>query len=78
VKNADEKPIQARFWLEWGSSIAGQSLPVALSRFRVVHSDSISTRSSQAVEVTTPGPSTPLIIAFAMISSGRDDRVEEI
>jgi hypothetical protein len=23
-------PIQARFWLEWGCSTAGQSLPVAL------------------------------------------------
>jgi hypothetical protein len=37
-------PIQAWFWLEWGSSTAGQSLPAARSRFRAVHSDSISTR----------------------------------
>jgi hypothetical protein len=42
-------PIQARFWLEWGSSTAGQSLPAARSRFRAVHSDSISTRPSQPV-----------------------------
>ena len=40
-------PIQARFWLEWGSSTVGQSLPAARSRFRAVHSDSISTRPSQ-------------------------------
>ena len=33
---ADGWPIQARFWLEWGSS-------TARSHFRVVHSDSIST-----------------------------------
>ena len=37
-------PIQARFWLEWGSAIAGQSVPAARSRVRAVHSDSISTR----------------------------------
>src|ERR1700722_10666242 len=36
-------PIQARVWLEWGSSTAGQSLPDARSRFLAVHSDSIST-----------------------------------
>jgi hypothetical protein len=39
-------PIQAWLWLEWGSSTAGQSLPAARSRFRAVHSDSISTRPS--------------------------------
>ncbi len=37
------------FWLEWGSYIAGRSLPAARSRFRAVHSDSISTRRSQPV-----------------------------
>jgi hypothetical protein len=37
-------PTQARLWLEWGSSIARASLPAARSRFRAVHSDSISTR----------------------------------
>jgi PD-(D/E)XK nuclease superfamily protein len=42
-------PTQARFWLEWGSSTAEQSLPAARSRFRAVHSDSISTRPSQPV-----------------------------
>jgi hypothetical protein len=42
-------PIQARFWLEWGSSIAGQSLPAARSRFRAVHSDSISIRPREPV-----------------------------
>jgi hypothetical protein len=43
VFQSDGWPIQAWFWLEWGSSTAGQSLPAALSRFRVVYSDSIST-----------------------------------
>jgi hypothetical protein len=42
-------PIQARFWLERGSSMAGQSVAAARSRFRAVHSDSISTRPSQPV-----------------------------
>src|SRR5438477_2431576 len=36
VNPKDGWPIQARFWLEWGSSTAGQSLPVARSRFRAV------------------------------------------
>jgi hypothetical protein len=38
----DEWPTQAWFWLEWGRSTAGQSLPTTLSCFRVVYSDSIS------------------------------------
>jgi len=42
-------PIQARFWLEWGSSTAGQSVPAARSRFRAVHSDSIGTGRSAPV-----------------------------
>ena len=42
-------PTQARFWLEWGNSTAGQSLPAARSRLRAVHSDSISTRPSSPV-----------------------------
>ncbi len=42
-------PAQARFWLEWGSSRAGQSFPAARSRFLAVHSHSISTRPSQPV-----------------------------
>jgi hypothetical protein len=41
--------IQARFWLEWGSSTLGQSFPAARSRRRAVHSDSISTRPSAPV-----------------------------
>src|ERR1700732_4483942 len=32
-------PTQARFWLEWGSSTAGQSLPATLSCFCIVYSD---------------------------------------
>ncbi len=36
-------PIQARCWLEWGSSTSGQTLPAALSCFRAVCSDSIAT-----------------------------------
>jgi hypothetical protein len=40
--NRDGWPTQAWFWLEWGSSTAGQSLPAAVFRFRVVHFDSIS------------------------------------
>src|SRR5437868_4138075 len=47
---------QACFWLEWGSSIAGQSLPATRSRFRAVHSDSISTRPSQPVAVAKTAP----------------------
>jgi hypothetical protein len=66
-------PIQVQFWLEWGSSTAGQSLLEACSRFRLVYSDSIFTHPMQTL---TPGPSTPQIIALAMICSGRDDRVE--
>ena len=34
VRIADGWPTQACFWLEWGSSTAGQSLPAARSRFR--------------------------------------------
>ena len=37
-------PTQARVWLEWGSSMAGQSRPSARSRSLAVHSDSISTQ----------------------------------
>jgi hypothetical protein len=33
---------------------------------------------SQPADITTAGPSTPQIIALAMICSGRDDRVGEI
>jgi hypothetical protein len=55
-----------------------RNLPAALSCFRVVYSDSISTRSPRPVDLTTAGPSTPQIIAFAMICSGRDDRIEKI
>ena len=39
-------PTQAWFWLERGSFTAGQSLPAALSCFRVVYSDSISAAKS--------------------------------
>jgi len=39
---ADGWPIQAWFWLEWGSSELEMSVPAALSRFRAVHSDSMS------------------------------------
>jgi hypothetical protein len=46
-------PTQARFWLEWGSSTAGQSVPAARSRFRAVHSDSISTRPSDGWAILT-------------------------
>ena len=59
----DGWPIQVWFWLEWGSSTAGQSLPAAGSRFRAVHPDSISA-SSRPGEVTTASPSTPRIIAL--------------
>jgi|HubBroStandDraft_6_1064221.scaffolds.fasta_scaffold01994_8 hypothetical protein len=71
-------PTQARFWLESGSSAAGRSLPVALSCFRAVNSHSIPAHPLQPGDVTTQGPSTPQIIAFAVICSGRDDRVGEI
>jgi hypothetical protein len=39
-------PTQAVLWLEWGSSTAGHNFRAARSRFRAVHSDSISTRPS--------------------------------
>jgi hypothetical protein len=42
-------PTQARCWLEWGSSTAGQRRPAALSRFLAAHSDSISTHPSHPV-----------------------------
>jgi predicted nucleic acid-binding protein len=42
-------PTQAFLWLEWGSSTAGHNFPAARSRFRAVHSDSISTRLSAPV-----------------------------
>ena len=42
-------PTQAFLWLEWGSSTAGHNFPAARSRFRTVHSDSISTRPSPLV-----------------------------
>jgi hypothetical protein len=42
-------PTQARLWLEWGSSTAAHNRPAARSRFRAVHSDSISTRPSHPV-----------------------------
>src|SRR5437588_6445618 len=47
-------PIQARLWLEWGSSTAGKSLPAARSRFRAVHSDSISTDPMQTFNTRSP------------------------
>jgi hypothetical protein len=79
-------PTQAWFWLEWGSSIAGQSLPAALSCFRVVDSDSIFTVPHSRVTSQQQVPfdfaqgrlSTPQTTALAMIRSGRDDRIEEI
>ena len=53
-------PTQAWFWLEWGSSTAGQSLPAARSRFRAIHSDSISTRLQRRLRsgenCSTPSP----------------------
>jgi len=42
-------PTQARFWLEWGSSIFGHNRPAARSRLFAVHCDSISTRPSHPV-----------------------------
>jgi hypothetical protein len=55
---------QARSWLEWECSTSGQSLPAALRTKHKVPFDFAQGRLS-----------TPQIIAFAMISSGRDDRV---
>ena len=45
----DGWPTQAWFWLGWGSSTAGQSLPAARSRRLAVHSHSISTRPCHPV-----------------------------
>jgi hypothetical protein len=54
-------------WLEWGSSTVGQSLPAALKTKHKVPFDFAQGRLS-----------TPQIIAFAMISSGRDDREGDV
>jgi hypothetical protein len=45
--------------------------------FFLAYSDLISS-VPQLVNVPVAGPSTPQIIAFPMICSGRDDRVEKI
>jgi len=42
-------PIQAVFWLEWGSFTAGHNVPAALSRFLAAYSHSISTVPAQPV-----------------------------
>jgi hypothetical protein len=42
-------PTQALFWLEWGGSSAGRSLPAARSLILAAHSHSISTRPAQPV-----------------------------
>ena len=42
-------PIQAFFWLEWGSGTRGTNLPAAASLRLAIHSDSLSTRPSQPV-----------------------------
>ena len=44
VSFSDGWPIQARFWLEWGSSTAGRSFLVAPSCFRAVDVNSIPQR----------------------------------
>jgi hypothetical protein len=69
---------QARFWLEWGSSTDGQSVPATGSRFQAIHSNSISIRPSQWNDVTTADLSTPKITAPAMICSSRGAEIEEI
>ena len=48
-------PFKPAFGLSGGSSTAGQSFPAARSRFRAVHSDSISTCPSQPVERAPTG-----------------------
>ena len=47
-------PTQARFWLEWGSSTAGQSLPAASSRFRVLYSEICSGRDDSVKDLNIP------------------------
>src|SRR6266851_6543218 len=42
LNGRDGCSTQAQSWLEWGSSTTGQSLASALSCFRVVYSESIS------------------------------------
>jgi len=49
--------------------------PAIRSRFRVVHSDSISTRPMQT---SAQGPSTPQTTAPAVICSGRDDKLGDL
>jgi hypothetical protein len=57
-------PNQARFWLEWGSSMAGQSVPAARSCLRAVHSNLISARPTVFVvgeACSTAGPLEPFL-----------------
>ncbi len=56
----DGWPTQAWFWLEWGSSTAGQSVPAARSRFRVVHFDSISSLPHSGLLVLDQPLTSPL------------------
>jgi hypothetical protein len=55
-------PTQAVFWLEWGSSTAGQSPPAARSRFFAAHSHSISPPVLHCPSRTAENCSTPSLL----------------
>jgi hypothetical protein len=69
-------PFKPGFGLSGAVLPLDKSLPAARSHFRAVHSDSIF--SVPRTTSQQQGPSTPQIIASAMICPGRHDRVEEI
>ncbi len=54
-------PIQAVLWLEWGSFVAGQSLPPTRSRFRAVHSHSISTLPAATSRILAEAAPLPVL-----------------
>ena len=66
-------PLKPAFGLS--GAVQGWKAPSGRSCFCVVYSDSTFTVFHSRMLAHTAGPSTPQVIAFAMIFSGRDDRV---
>jgi hypothetical protein len=63
-------PTQSRFWLEWGSSATGQSLPPTRSCVRSVHSGSISTRPLRRLRAGKTAP-LPVLRRLAQLAFDR-------
>jgi hypothetical protein len=61
-------PIQARFWLEWGSCTTGHN-PAAGSPFRVIQSDSIATARRDATCISQLPDATHLHCTFTTEST---------